>query len=191
MKTLEDAVDAKARAEAEAVLAEARAETEARWTRDSARLRREHERRCEATRAAAQAALDHETSALEGRHRLTTLARKNELLDELFQSAAQGVVSRPGEGYRAWLRAQLARLPAEEAFELTANPRDRTVLAELLRELRRPNLRLSNRSCFVKGGFIAIGRSSDLDCSVEALMGVLRDALTERAAAMLFDEEKP
>jgi vacuolar-type H+-ATPase subunit E/Vma4 len=191
MKTLEQTIEAQAQAEAEAAQAQARAEAEAQWTRDSARLRREHERRCAATRAEAQSALDHEMNAIEGRNRVAVLTRKNELIDQVFQGAIQGVVGLGDEGYRAWLRAQLARLPAEEPFDLMANPRDRAALTDLLREARRPLLRMSGRSGFMKGGFIAVGKSRDLDCSIEALMGVLRDAMTERVAEMLFDGENP
>lgn len=191
MKTLEQAVEDKARAEAEAVLAEARKAAEAHWARESARLRHEHERRCEATRAQLQAALDHEMNAVEVRNRLAVLTRKNELLERVFQAAALGIVNLPDDGYREWLREQMARLPSGESLELMVNPRDRAVVSELLREFRRPELRLSNRSCFIKGGFIAVGKSSDRDCSLEATLDTLREALAEAVAEALFGGETP
>ncbi len=189
MKTLEQAVEAKARAEAEAALAEARREAQAHWERESERLRREYERRREAARTAFQAAVEQETNTLEGRNRQAVLARKNEILDQVFQAATQGVLNLPADGYRAWLRTQLTRLP-DEPLEILTNPRDRDATADLLRELRRPNLRLSGRSAFVKGGFLAVGASRDFDYSLDALMSVQREALTERVAALLFGEEK-
>lgn len=187
MKTLEQVVEERARAEAEAVRAEARRAAEAHWERESARMRREHERRCESTRAELQAALDQEMSAIESGNRVAVLARKNELIDHAFQAAMQKIVSLPND-YRAWLLAQLSRLPVEDSFELMVNPRDRAVVSELLRQTRRSNLRLSSRSCFLKGGFIASGKLSDKDCSVETAMDVVRDALAERIVAMLFEE---
>jgi len=187
LTNLEQAVEKKAKEQAEALLAEARREAETVLKRETERRREEHARRVEALRQSLENEYEREVGARRAEDRREVLRLKNEILEEVFRRAVEGMVQLPNQGYARWLAAQLRKLPdAGRGMTLRANPRDGELLTRLLKE-QGSGASMAEPDPSVQAGFIAQGPGRDLDLSVESLMGAMRDALTERVAAELFD----
>jgi len=192
---VEAAVLKKAQAEAESLLVEARRLAEERWQRESVRLREEHRRRLEHLRVEEEAALAREVAAKRAEHRRALLARKNEILDEVFHQAAEAIITLPDDGYRCWLEAQLLRVVRltqgdESAGEVLTNDRDHTLVGRLLTQLTPgARLTLAAERVPIRGGFLVRGRRWDLDLSLDSLLAQLRETLAEKVATALFGGE--
>lgn len=190
LSQLEQTVANKAQAEADALLADAKRQADAFWEKESARLREEHHRRMAALEAELRADLDRQTGGQEAQDRLQLLQMKNQIIESVFSAAAEGIRDLPADGYRRWLRGQLLRLPSDQPLHVTANRTDLPVIAQILKEVGRPNLTAGTDAVPIAGGFIARGGRNDLDFSIEAVMSVLRESLAEDVAGRLFREEK-
>lgn len=188
LSNVEQAVLKKADDEARQVEIEARAAAEAWWEKESARLREEHARRVEATRQELGGELERETGDREAANGRELLKHKNEIIEEVFRLALDGVHNQPDGGYAKWLKARVAGLPALSDATLAANERDQALLQEAA--AARTDLSVSPTPVAVKGGFLVIGTQADLDFSTEALMDTLRESRTQDVAARLFGEEK-
>ena len=188
IESLQTAVLDKARAEAEAILAEARKGADARFERESARLREEHERRVEAIRAEAEAGLERDAGNRRAEDRNKLLAMKNEIIEEVFAKAVEDIRNLPDDGYAEWLKAQLARAPKMDGAAVAVNEADRPLMEKILGE--GSELKLAEKPADIEGGMIIQGPKADLDFSVESLLGVLRESLAEEIAAQLFAEPK-
>ena len=189
LTNLENAVQLQVRTEADAIEREAREAAEAYWERASARLREEHQRRLDAMKSELHGALERETGTRQTADRLRLLVRKNEIIDSAFREAVEGILSLPDNGYAAWLKSQLARLPKDAPLEIAVNARDRGVIGPLLQELGAP-FTLAETPASIQGGFLARGGNRDLDYSLNALMGVVRESMAEEVAMRLFGEER-
>jgi len=189
LSNLEQTVAQKAQAEADALLKEARAKADALREKESARLREEHQRRMAALEAQLRANLDRQTGDQEAQDRLRLLQIKNQIIESAFHAAAEGIRNLPADGYRRWLREQLLRLPAGQPLQVAANAADLPVIAQIVKEIGRPNLTVAPEAIPLVGGFVARGGRNDLDFSIEAVMSVLRESLAEDVAARLFREE--
>jgi len=186
IEKLQTAVLDKARAEAEAILAEARKGADARYERDAARLREEHERRVAVLRAEAEAALEREAGNRRAEQRNKLLAMKNEIIEEVFAKAVEGIRNLPDNGYATWLAAQLARAPRMDGAAVAVNEADRPVMEKILAD--GSDLKMAEKPAPVRGGLIIQGPRADLDFSIESLLGVLRESLAEEIASQLFAE---
>jgi len=186
---VEKAVLEKAEAEANKVLDAARREADAYWERESARLREAHERRVEADRRELEMQLERDAGAKEIEHRLELLKAKNEIIQEVFETALDGIIELPDEGYLRWLREQVARLPEMSDAVLVANERDRPLLERAVRESGR-QFAVGDDNAPIRGGFLLRSENVDLDCSIESLMDDIRETLTRDVAERLFGGEE-
>jgi vacuolar-type H+-ATPase subunit E/Vma4 len=186
---LEQTVAKKAQAEADAILSESRQKADALWEKESTLLREEHQRRMAALEAQLGAELDRQTGDHEAQNRLRLLGVKNEIIESVFRAAAEGVRKLPNDGYKRWLQDQLLRLPADQPLQVTANAADLSIVAQIVKDIGRPNLTVASEAVPLAGGFVARGGRNDLDFSIEAVMSVLRESLAEDVAARLFREE--
>jgi len=187
---MEQAVLRKAQEEADAILAEAGQRAEARRERDSARLREEHTRRVEAMKAQLEGTLERDVGARGSEDRLKLLKVKNEIIEEVFAAAIDGIRALPDDGYARWLKKQLLRVPKTSAGKVVVNDADRETVARLLKELPEvAHLTLSENSAPIKAGLLIEGERADLDFSVGALLGTLRESLAQEIATRLFAEE--
>lgn len=175
--------------EAEAILEAARKEADAYWEKESARLREAHERRLEADRRELETRLEREITAKQVQHRLEVLRVKNEIIEEVFRRALEGIISLPQDGYARWLCRQIELLPDVTGATLLANERDRPLVARIVRETGR-SFRIGEEDVHIRGGFVLRAGQFDLDCSIEALMGDLEETLAREVAAGLFGEEE-
>ncbi len=190
LSNVEQAVLQKAEDEVRKTLDEASEAAEALLQRRTARLREEHERRVEATHHELESELERETGARDAADRLELLKLKNEIIEEVFEKAVAGIRSLPDNGYAGWIKAQVAALPPMDEAVLVANAQDQSFLQDAVAAAQRSDLKTSDQPAAIKGGFLVQGAQADLDFSIEALMGTLRDSLTEDISQKLFGEGK-
>jgi len=183
---VEQAVLKKAEDEARQVEAVARAEADAFWEKESARMREEHARRIEATRQALEGELERDSGDRKAADNRELLKMKNEIIEEIFSQALDGVQNLPGDGYAQWVKARIASLPDMPNTALAGNERDQPLLQQIAAE--RANRSISTTPVPIKGGFMVIGAQADLDFSIESLMNTLRESLTHDVATRLFGE---
>lgn len=185
---VQEAVLRKAEEEVRKVAEEAQRSAHSYWERQSARLREEHERRVADARQVLESALEREAAAKAAADRHELLRIKNDIIDEIFQKAVDGILTLHDDGYAKWVKAQVARLPKIEQVTLSASERDQSLLSQAVSAAGRSNMKVSDKPMPIKGGFLVQGEQADLDYSVEALMQTLRESLTEEVAAKLFGE---
>jgi len=185
---VEEVVLKKAQQEAAALVQEAARAADAHREKESARLKAQHTQRVESARAEMQAALERELNAKESEGRRQLLGRKNELIGQVFDQAAERIISLPADGYRDWLKRQLRRVPPMDQATIRVAARDKAPVASVLAELGRPDLRLDEAPADIRGGFLVQGKSFDMDFSLDSLLGVLRESLAEKATAKLFGD---
>ena len=187
---VEQVVLNKASDEAKRILNDAREAAEARQTRESARLREAHERRVEMMKAEREAALERDVGGRETEDRLKQLAIKNKIIGEVFARAADAIRKLPNDGYEAWLKQQLARVPKETSGSIVACAEDKPFVARLLRDLSaNGQLTLSDKTARIKGGLLIEGDRVDLDFSIGALLDALKESMVADVAARLFGDK--
>jgi vacuolar-type H+-ATPase subunit E/Vma4 len=185
LSQIEQAVMAKAEGEVASVLEDARREADELLERRMERARDDHTRRVEDARQELEAELDRETGAKETDDRLALLKIKNEIMDEIFGKALDSLRGLPDNGYAKWLTAQAKSLPALEGAALLGTAEDKALLQEVASEI---GLTVSDAAVSIKGGFLVTGVQADLDVSVESLMAVLRESMTEEISTKLFSK---
>ena len=184
---VQQAVLDRAQAEAQRVLDEGRRQADARFEREAARRREEHARRVESMKAELEAGLDREVGARRTEDRNKLLAMKNDIIADVFAKAIDGIRSLPDDGYATWLKGQLERVPKTEGAQVVVNAADRDTAASLLGQLPGDaGLALSDKSAPIEAGLLVEGAQADLDFSVESLLDVLRESLSEEIASRLF-----
>ena len=188
---VQQAVLDRAQAEAQRVLDEGRRQADARFEREATRLREEHARRVESMKAELEGDLDREVGARRTEDRNKLLAMKNEIIADVFARAIDGIRSLPDDGYATWLKSQLERVPKTEGAQVVVNAADRDTAVALLGQLPGDaGLALSDKSASIEAGLLVEGAQADLDFSVESLLDVLRESLSEEIASRLFAEEE-
>lgn len=189
LTNLEKTIHSKAEQQAKALEEKARRAAEARFEREAAHRREEHERRVEALKRALEGDFDRETGARHADDRRQVLKVKNEIIAEIFDRAVKGIVSLPNDGYAGWLGAQLKKLPEHgKGMSLRTNPRDKELVAKLAKTLG-VEAPVSGEDGSIRGGFVALGKAHDFDLTTDSLMQSLRETLTEKVVSALFETD--
>jgi vacuolar-type H+-ATPase subunit E/Vma4 len=175
-----------ARAEAERIVTEAREQADARVTDAQAENEQRAEREIEAERADLEQQLGRKTTAEKAANRLKLLAHKTDLLDDVFEAAAEQFIGDRAGDYARWLAGQLRAVAGEEGRIVPAEP-DRAALEELLAGLKdKAGLELADESLPLQGGFVLEGKTADLDLSLDTRLTELRSELKPELARNAF-----
>ena len=123
------------------------------------------------------------------------LAVQQEMINILFDRAADVIINLPSGEYISFLakKACEASLTGEEEIIMSANDRaniGKQVLSAanscLKQRGKKAALRLSETTADIKGGIMVSGGDVVADCSIEALVSLHRNALTPFASNQLF-----
>lgn len=188
------------------IIEDARAESDKQL--DQARQRAAERR---AVRLAAQAktlaelrARNSEEAAMR-KERMLTAARldarkkllsvKQEMIGKAFVSAEDKIRRLPAEEYRTFMADVVARYSETGNEEVTVSGRDLEVLDHEFIRLANQRLqaagktgalKLSERSGDFDGGLVMIGRNSEINCTLKALVRQVRQSLESEVAQILF-----
>jgi V/A-type H+-transporting ATPase subunit E len=127
--------------------------------------------------------------------RKAVLARKQELIQEVFDLAYEQLLSMKEETYRGFLRDLLMKAVETGEEEVIFSPKDAKKMApDILKDVngrlqkddRTGALRLSKEPREIQGGFILKREKQETNCSLGALFNAVREELEPRVAAVLF-----
>lgn len=184
----------------------AQAETEAKISEAEAAAKAVKDGYCERAEAAASAILSDarkqaEMTLLlaEGNSSLENnklvLKTKHELIDEAFSLAERQLASMPENEYIDLLCGYVLFAAPDGRGELILNARDREKIGEKLLEAANaaliskgiaPKLSLSDKVGVQSGGFILKNGDIETDCSLSAIIGLLKNDLVSEVAEVLF-----
>jgi len=191
VESIEKKILGDARAEADRIVAEAEsaaaAALEATTARNAARLAAA----VEEARAAGEQRRHQKATSQRAAGKLHLLARRAELLDDVFDAAVDRFIADRDGAYRDWLTAQLASVAGRAGTVVPAES-DRALIAELLADLKEatgPDL--SDDNAPFRGGFLLKGERIDLNLSLDARLADLKAGLLPELAKKAFDAEGP
>lgn len=132
---------------------------------------------------------------LEERKRL--LASKQQIIDEAFEKAQQGLENLPEEDYLHLIQNMLLKNVAAGDEEIIVNSRDRSritqdfleqVNGELKKQGKTGSLKLSADTRPMIGGFILKSKDIEINSSFDAALKMQREELETEIAKILFGE---
>ena len=186
LEDVEKKVMASADEEASQIVAKAEAEAKADLERRSAQLRDDQARAIQAAKAQADAALERDVTTRRAEHGMKILQAKNDVLDAIFGQARDRIVASDGFDYGRWLADQVRQACAKSTGVLHCNERDRTTVEAVVREAAAKGVTLAPENADIQGGVLLVGKSFDLDLTLEATLADLRGDRTVSLAERLF-----
>ena len=130
---------------------------------------------------------DQQATSARAANKLKLLARKADLLDEVFDKAVEQFIGDRRGGYRKWLAAQLSSVAGQNGAVVPAEP-DRKIVAELLSDVKEGGgLELADESLPLRGGLVLRGDKADIDLSLDTQLVDLKQELLPELAAQAFD----
>ena len=180
---------AEARAEAEGILKTAQAHRQEKLENAREALEDEFARRRERARHEAQQQAQRRIIARRAKHNLDLLARRNEILDDLFARA-----DLPDEEYRTVVGRWMQAIPDDIGGTVLCNERDEERLAPLVAELNEgrseeAKLRLAQHPGLLRGGVRFQRATYEIALSLDARLERLRQALAPEVARAVFPDE--
>lgn len=148
-------------------------------------------------KAAAEAAekLKISNSMLELEMRKELLNTKQQIIEETFQKALDALVNMEKGEYEATLTRLVLNAVETGEEEILFSKQDKARLAddfigklnkELVQAGKKGNLKLSDETRDIKGGFVLKAEGVELNYSFEALLRMYRDEIEPEVAAILF-----
>lgn len=195
LERLRQSVLEEAKAEAERLLAAARATRDARLKAAGERAEAERQVRVAQERRRLEQEREQALANAARRERVETLAEKNQLITRALEAAREQVHALPDPDYLALIEKWLLAVDPDVSGEVNTNARDAgRVTPEFLERVNRQRpasgrLRRGRSDLPIGGGVIVSADRYQIDLSLEAMLGALRETLTPRLAAILFSEE--
>lgn len=188
-------IDAEAQAEIEQLLAGARAEAEEIAGRYQAQADREAaDRRARNEKAAAERE-ERLVSVAQMESRKITLAAKQEMVEQAFDLALEKLCAMPEDRYIATAAGLLVQAAPEGAGAAVFSPADRDRVGQAAvdaanRQLGdKGKLTLSPETRDIRGGFILVNGSVEVNCTFETLVRLQKGAMSGEVAKLLFPRE--
>lgn len=135
---------------------------------------------------ATQAVLDgcRTRASLEGRK--ASLAKKREIIDDVFSRAYQALLALD-KRERSDICRRILMAEAEGGETILPAGADREAIADCIRQCGLPGVKLGEVDAPYDGGFLLVGDGYEKDCSFASLMKELRDAEETTVAGLLFN----
>ncbi len=193
-----DKILSEARAEAEAI----RSEAQGQANEDRSRLQEELDAfEAETKRLAEQAAEDRRARMLAAarmENRKAELTAKVELLDEVFEKAAERLTSLGDDEYRDFMAELMARAVETGDEKIIVGREERRIDDRVIKAVNRQlgpgfkgNLQLASERADIRGGFILRRGKIQTNVSIDVLVGQTREDMEPEIVAMLFGSPEP
>jgi len=160
----------------------------------AARTAAEHdaERRYQSAIRAVNEDLARQLIQVRGAANKEILAKKNERLRQVFESARQKILAMPGPEYADTMRSLLERSVGQQGGLVRVHPQDEKLFAQLLADLNKgrtpaAELKLDAANPLEnRGGFMFVGDAYEVDQTLATLLGDIERELAPQIAAQLF-----
>lgn len=130
-------------------------------------------------------------------HKKNVLAMKREVLDAAFAAVVDDIVRLDDEPYLALMTRLLMDCSPSGEGAVCVAKKDKARLNEtfilranqmLKEKIGKGEVALLKETCDKKGGFVFVRGGLEIDCSVEALVALMREKIETDAAERLFEE---
>jgi V/A-type H+-transporting ATPase subunit E len=187
---LRKAVLQEATAEATALIDAATAKASEAVETQNRQLEEQAEKRVAEHRAMRDRDIVNRTAALKIELRNALLQRKQQLLDDLYQEAKRAVQGDESL-YRAYLKQALDQLGQTVPVSIECTARDQGPVRDILKDrVEWANVRIDAALADNEGGLIARFAEGDLDLTLSAAIGALRENTVLEVAPVLFGDKR-
>lgn len=191
---IRETILAEARAESERIVSTAHERKEQRLAAARESFEAEFARRSEQAGNELSQKADRQVVARRAEHNLALLKRRNEILDDLFERAADRLAALPDEEYCAVVGEWMQDLPSDAGGAVLCNERDRERLAGLVARLNDDRsegaqLRMEERAVPLRGGVLFQTENYEIDLSLDSRLKRLRETLAPEVAKLVFPDE--
>ncbi|HID95991.1 MAG TPA: hypothetical protein EYP53_08055 [Candidatus Latescibacteria bacterium] len=139
-------------------------------------------------------------SAAELDQRQRLLREKQDLIEETFKRAMKRVIEMGRDDYCRLIEALLIKAVDDGDEEVIISPKDEDrITQELLERVnlklsedgRKGQLKLSDKTREMAGGFVLTKGRKEVNCSLESIFSLAREELEGEVAGILFEDKGP
>jgi len=174
-----------AKAEAEKITREAQERADGRVKAARAKNEKRAHDSVEQARRALEQERDQHATAARAEGRLKLLARRADILNEVFDAAVDRFVAGRDGAYCEWLSERLASVAGEKGVIVPAEP-DRKAISDLLEKQGGDGLEIAAESAPIRGGFLLKGDKMDIDLSLDTRLAETKGRLMPELARRAF-----
>lgn len=175
-----------AKAEADKIAREAQEQADERIKSAHAKNEKRAHNSVEQAHKALEQERDQHVTAARAAGRLKLLARRANILNEVFNAAVDRFVGARDGAYREWLSARLASVAKQKGVIVPAEA-DRKIISDLLEKQGGDGLEIAAESAPIRGGFLLKGDKMDIDLSLDTRLAETRSKLMPELARRAFE----
>lgn len=123
-------------------------------------------------------------ASLDGRKNL--LSQKRAVIDQVFDRTYQKLLDL-SDPAKSSIYELVIKREAVKGDTIVPAGKDRSILENVIKGLPELNLKFSENSSSIEGGFLIIGSGYEKDCSLRSILSDLRDSEETNVAKLLFD----
>lgn len=191
---IKESILAEARAEAEKIVSAAQREHDEALNERKSALDAEFSRRREEARQKIEQEANRDVMQVRMGKNFEILKKRNAVLDELFEKAAEKFTQLSDDEYRSVVENWMKDIPSDMAGEVLCNEKDEQRLAKLVEKLnsKRPDgakLELKKHDRPLRGGVIFRSEKFEVDLTLDSRLATLRSEIAPGVAEILFDNK--
>ncbi|HPC47936.1 MAG TPA: V-type ATP synthase subunit E [Deltaproteobacteria bacterium] len=192
LERIREAVLAEARTEAQRIVEAAEKAAQERIGHARERIEQETKRSFEARSGAVDRELERELMRFRTEASRRILARQNEILDVVFESARKEVLGWPPGEYARFMKRLLAEAAGPQGGKLRIHPGDTDVFRDVLDDFnagRKTEGRIvidPEAGLDERGGFVFVSSTYEVDRRLATVMAEIRHEMTPEIARRLF-----
>lgn len=130
--------------------------------------------------------LENAVSETNGYLKNEILKKKQELIDKFYRKMSLEIPELPQKDYSAFLASLLSKIPNEEKMEIICAKKDKNLIAEIMKK-NKSTQKLSDKTIERSGGFIARGKETEINATIETLIGQLKEKTIIDINKLLFE----
>ncbi len=193
MDRIREAVIEEAEEKAQKIESEARARCEERLEQGKEQIEQEFQQKFEEQRQKIERTCERRLIQERSKHNLALLEKRNEILDRLFEQAAERIFKLPEDEYRELIGSWIAEIPGDTSGTVICHTDDAERIRPLIDDLnagRNENtqLEVEEGERPERGGVIFRTGKFEIDMSVERRINDLRDELAPTIAQKVFPD---
>lgn len=193
VERIREAIISEAREEAEQIESEARSRREKRLEEAKQKLEEEFQHRFEEARRKVERRCERRVLQKRSERNLDLLRKRNQILDDLFDRAADQVRQLPDEQYRDLIASWMEEVPADLSGQVICHEEEEERIRPMVESLNEDRdegatLELVPGDRPEGGGVIFHTEKYEIDMSVGTRVADLRDRLAPEVAEMVFPE---
>ncbi len=190
VERIKNTIIGEAEAEAEKLVEQAQSEKEDKLTKGRSKIDSDFQRRFEQAEKKLKQEAERKVMQKRSQHNLELLKKRNELLNSVFEKAAEHLTNLDDEAYRNMLSEWAQQLPDGIQGEILCNSSDAERLMPLVKDLNKDRDKDAELTLVedteVVSGMVFRSQNFELDMTVRSKLNEMREELTPEVAAIIF-----